>query len=545
MKRYTALSVLLMIISNVYSQQDTLNAIIQVENDYTPVVTKAAKQNHTPQIEITQHSTPLDIIFSQESQPFKRFVSERNVKDVLPQQEKRNPGYARFGYGNDNNIDAALSYRRNIGKNDKIEFIGTLNGFNTKMATPYGDAKRRFYNTWAEATYAHSFEKLTLGADINFVNRAFNYTPAIMMQAATNKQTYNNFGIKLKALSHNTGPFSYKATLGYQVHTQKYSAGENDKVSENHFSADGTLCYELTHELIRNIAADIAFDAFTYGGAAKNNIDKYNNYASVRINPYANYNDGKRKIRVGFHADILTANGSFLALAPDIAIESKIKENIVIYANVDGGRTLNTFERIEQLSPYQCYIPGNEQYTATYTIADVTAGTRISFEPFHIDLYAGYSYTKDEMMPYVSEEKILHTSFTQSTARNLYIGTRMGYDFGGWLKFATGARYDHQKCSGSNTLLLYKPMFTLDIDTEAHLYDGLYANIGYKFTGYTKVKNTRLKEANILNARLNYKLYDKIGIFAEGNNLLDSEHEEYPGYIAQGRNFIAGLSVNF
>ena len=99
MRRYTILSAIMLITSNLFAQNDTIGAVIQVENDYSPVVVKANKMGFTPQIEIASDYTPLDLVFSQKGEPFNRFVSQRNVKDVLPTQEMLLPGYARLGYG--------------------------------------------------------------------------------------------------------------------------------------------------------------------------------------------------------------------------------------------------------------------------------------------------------------------------------------------------------------------------------------------------------------------------------------------------------------
>ena len=91
MKRYTILSAIMLAASNLFAQNDTIGAVIQVENDYAPVVVKATKMGFTPQIEIASDQTPLELVFSQKGEPFGRFVSQRNVKDVLPTQEMRLP----------------------------------------------------------------------------------------------------------------------------------------------------------------------------------------------------------------------------------------------------------------------------------------------------------------------------------------------------------------------------------------------------------------------------------------------------------------------
>ena len=107
MKKYIIIfAAMLFVSSSAFAQKDTLNAVVQVENDYNPRVSKASKLSSTPQIEIQNNATPLDIIFSQRTHPFKKFIGERNVKESMPELQKQLPGYARLGVGTNNNIDA-------------------------------------------------------------------------------------------------------------------------------------------------------------------------------------------------------------------------------------------------------------------------------------------------------------------------------------------------------------------------------------------------------------------------------------------------------
>ena len=88
-------------------------------------------------------------------------------------------------------------------------------------------------------------------------------------------------------------------------------------------------------------------------------------------------------------------------------------------------------------------------------------------------------------------------------------------------------------------------MIQANLKADARLYDGLYATIGYTFTGYTKADGKRNEEMNALNARISYRFHRQMAAYIQGNNLLNSEHQLYPGCEAQGTNVIGGVSINF
>lgn len=548
MKKHILFAAYILLAGNIYAQKDSLNAVIQVENDYSPTVIKATKQIHTPQIEKPSEAKPLDLIFSQSAAPFKDFVSERNVKEALPGHQSPYPGYARIGYGSNNNIDIKASYLTNITERDLLRLGTSLRGFNTELPQGDKDWHSRLYSTHIDAGYSYRMRNMTLSIDGEIKKSVFNYQPGITPPLYTDKQNSSSYSLTGNILSHFTGAFSIKAAIGYTLSTRKYSAGEKAQCNENHLAAGTTLSYEIYDAAVRNIGATIAVDGFIYNKTMKpkeQSNDKYKDYTSIRMNPFMNFKSGNWEARIGIHADILTSNGSFIAFAPDIDINGHISNEVSLFVTATGGRTLNTFDRMNQLSPYWNYTPGSKQYTATYRVCDVEAGTRISFNPLSFNIYAGYAITKDDLMPTVSNDNLTYTEFVQKTSRNLYAGARIGYDYGGWIEFAADARYNYWSCSGPDILLLYKPMLTIGLNAKTQLYEGLYATIGYKFEGYTKADDTRIKECNDLNAMISYKFHKQLSAYIQGNNLADSKHRTYPGYTAQGINFLAGISATF
>ncbi len=552
MKRYTIFSALMLAAGSLFAQNDTIGAVIQVENDYAPIVVKATKMGFTPQIEIPADYTPIDLIYSQKGEPFGRFVSERNIKELLPTQESRLPGYARLGYGTGNNLDLKAGYRLNIGKRDKVNITASMDGFDTSIDRGDSEWVSRFFTTWINADYTHLFDKLSLGVEADFKNRVFNYLPTgYNAPDATDKQNSAAYTLLVKAASNSVGALSYKAYAGITLSNRKYSASTAERIAENRLRAGGSVRYELPYNVLRSIESSIDLDAFLYNSALKPEDgpgihERYSNYTLIRLNPAGNMLLGDWSARMGLHADIVTAGSAFLAVAPDLSIEGPITDKITLYATATGGRKAASFEALETLSPYWNYIPGFKQHTPAYNVCDISAGLRNKIGALSTNIYAGFSYTIDDLMPTVGAGGTIFTDFTQAASRDIYAGLKAGYDLGGWLNIEGDVRYDRWGCSKNDALLMYKPMLTAGLTARARIIEGLYANIGYTFTAYTEGnEDERIEDKNNLEANISYRLHKQINIFVQGNNILGSEYEIYPGYTAQGANVMAGASINF
>lgn len=558
MKRYTILSAIMLAASNLFAQNDTIGAVIQVENNYAPVVIKATKMGFTPQIEIASDHAPLNLIFSQKGEPFKRFVSQRNVKDVLPTQEMCLPGYARLGYGTGNNLDLKAAYRFSFGKRDRLTLFASMDGYNTDIDYNDEEWRSRFYTTEINADYTHNFDNLTLGVEADIKNSVFNYMQPIFyannlrMPETTDKQNCGSYALLVKAASNTMGALSYKAYAGFTINNRKYSASIAENIGETRLRAGGTVRYELAHENLYNLGANIDIDGFIHNSALKPEDgpgihDRYSDYALIRLNPFGNLRFGEWKGRLGIHADLVTANSPFLAVAPDIRIEGPLAQGISLYAAATGGRKAASFETLDILSPYWNYIPGVKQPATVYNLCDISAGVRTTIGALYTNIYAGFSYTIDDLMPTAdAKTSILYTKFIQDNSRDIYIGIDAGYDFGGIVNVEGNIRYDRWGCSDNDDLLMYKPMLTAGIKARARIIEGLYANVGYTFTSYTSGNDDlKIEDKSYLEARISYRLHKQLNLFLQGNNLLDCQYELYPGCLAQGANAMVGASINF
>lgn len=540
MKKSILFAVALFATGALYAQKDSLNAVIQVENEYNPVVTKAVKKGFTPTTEESDGNTPLELEFSQEATPFKGFTGERKIADLLPKQNGNYPGYARLGYGTGNNVDAKISYQYNIGENDKVSAVASLEGFNNSIDSPEGKWDSRIYSSWAGAEYSHKFGKVLSKSNIEFGNNVFNYNTAL----PGDKQNVQKFHIGTGVESLLTGPFAYDFGIHYSRNHYRHlpflwneAKQQRGHFGENNFGADATLKYELTDNIIRDITADVNFDYYSY----YKHIG-YKDYAELNITPATNLKTGRFDIRLGAQLNFITKGCALFAIAPDIRIEGAINKNISFYTSIKGGRKASTLEVMEGLSPYWA---SAKQLKPAYTVADATAGIRLSQDALSVNAYIGAAYTKDDLLPYANiseEQKGIASYIAQENTTHAYAGARVGYDYKGWLKGAAEAKYNYWKCD-TRSHLGTKPEFELELNGEARVLEDIYVNLTYSFATYANDAPSLNK--NELNLRASYKFADRFGAFIEGNNLLNRDYVKYAGYYEQGINFLMGLSASF
>ena len=549
MKKITIFALSALFATTLFAQKDSLNAVVKVENEYNPIIVKAIKPSFTPQVENTSGNAPLDLVFSRSATPFERFVSSRDIKKLLPTQEQSYDGYARLGYGLKGWLDAKVGYRLNVAPNDKIDIFASLTGFNSDVDGLAGpEWKSRFYNTWLMADYTHTFSTMTLNVTGSINNNLFNYQPSGLIAAGVDKQNASSYNLLANIESKSMSSISYKANLGYKLGTRKYSTAQEERTSENHFIAGGEFACEIDNEQLRNLGVAVDFDAFNYNDAMKPQYYEYDNYISVRTNPFMNFRFDDWKLRVGIHADVLTANGKKVAFAPDVKLEGALTDNLTFYTAITGGNTLNGFEKLGELSPYWGYRTGDEQLTPTYKVFDVNSGMRVTFNPIAVNLYIGYDYEKYNLLPIVSiadPTGLVYTDFLQDDTRKFYIGGEVSGDCGGWLDAKADVRYNKWSSDAAAGSLLFAPMLQANLKVRARIIDDLYVGAGYNYARYTKDGGERITDMNNLSADVSYKFHKQLRAYVQADNLLNRDYFDYAGYISRGVAVLLGIECNF
>ena len=525
------------------AQTDIKNAVVNVENDYTPEVMEVTKKNFTPSGKKEADTEPMTLVFSKSGKAFNGFTSEMDIKDAMPQKEKPFPGYVRLGYGLTNDIDAKAAYRLGVGNNGTLNAYAGFDGYKCKVDGLAGEWDSRLFKTIAGVGYDHRFKGLTLGVNGAFRNSAFNYQ-GLGASGLSDEQSGQEYRLAINGVSSLAGAWSYDFNAGWDYLVRNWSAGAKNPVGEMRFGAGLGLAYETLNKWVSNFGVGFGMDAFTYNATLKDAGKGYDTYFSIDVDPYANLKLGKWTMKTGVRMNILTRGRGAFAIAPDIKAMSNINKHFTVYGAIGGGRTNNSLARLESITPYWGF-NGQERLKPTYTIVDACIGSRISFDPLSMEINAGYAYTKDDLIQVMEQNNgFVYSNFAQDNMHHVFAALSLGYDLRGWLKMSADAKYNYWNCS-DNTLLIMKPEVAVNLNAEVRIIEDLTLRIGYNYAHYTKTDNGRMNDKHNLHARISYQINKRFGAYIQGNNLLNCNYYDYAGYWTRGIRGSLGATVNF
>lgn len=535
------------------AQSNGQNAVVNIENDYAPVVVEVGKRGFTPTTEEENNASPLELVFTHEAQPFGSFTSDRDAASLFPTQDKIYPGYARLGYGLTNDIDAKLAYSLRTSTRGKMNMLASFDGFKTDVDGIFNEWNSRMFRSSVGAAYEHNFDGLTLNVAASFANRVFNYQETGgINNSSTNKQNGRIYRLQTNGVSHLAGPFAYTFDGGVTYTRRSYSTGKDEGTGELGFSLGGSITYDINESGLQNLGTELAYDGFIYNGTLRNAVNGYSNYSSFDINPFLNFNFNGWALKVGTRMNFVTSGAARFAIAPDIRIEGRCSNKVGLYAGITGGRSINSLAMLEETMPYWGFdrITGR-QMKPTYEVVKIEAGTRIDLEPVSLDFFAGYAYTKDNVLESREYSQnstrfaFIYSNPAQTNTHNTFFGSRVGCDIDGWLNVGAVARYDYWGCDNKD-LLVMKPMVSLDINAEMRFFEDFTFRAGYDFAYYTaSEEGNRINNKNNLYARASYKILKWLGAYIQGDNLLGSNYYEHAGYFTRGARGSLGVTVNF
>lgn len=554
MKRNIISIIALLLCGMLYAQEETQNAVVNVENDYNPTVVKVNKKNFTPTVEAKSNTKPLEQVFSEKASPYTAFSSQREAKEILPKMERPKSGYIRAGYGIANEVDAMLGYNVNFNTNSNLGLFASLDGHNCNIPGEFLQWKSRMYNTAAGIGYTHRFKKMLLNINGGFNNRTFNYQKTQEVFHDSDRQTQRNYDVHVTGISQLAGPWAYSFNAGYTHSMMAYSTAMPEAIAEENINAGMTLSRETFFRYLRRYGAEVDFNGFLYTQNLKEASYKYKNILSIDLNPFTDFNFNNWILKAGVKMNMRVGNSAFFAAAPDVRLNKNLTKRISMYAVLTGGREDNSFKKIEATSVYWGYDKHEDkQVKPTYKIVDFRAGTRMNIAPLSFDLYAGYSYTKDDLLHTATfDDELIYTKPTQGNTQNAHAGFRIGIDYGGFIKISGNARYDYWNCidpaskSSAPHLLALKPEWSSDVNVELYPIKNLTVNTGYSFARYTKDDTgKRLNDKHDLYLRVNYNINKWFGAYIQGENLLNNVHYNYIGYRALGIRGLIGITANF
>lgn len=555
-KRYILLVSLLG--TSLLQAQAQLDRTVVVENIYNPDIMNANKINVLPTPEEPQ-TNKAEIEYATALRPVNEF-DFRPIANwgTTPEQATAKRGYLRAGYGTSGNVDARASYLFDLSENDKVNASLSLRGMNGTTDMP-DDASieewdARSYRTRGNIGWLHKFEKLTLNVAAEGESQVFNY---IRYANRGNNHQHNTLG-SLRAVVSSNNPdarIRFNAGTGVLYGSQKYAYGywkdNSERYSETIIRTNGTVTGDINANSSINVAAQMDNIFIRGGGKAS--------YTSLLLNPYYLATGEKWKARIGAHIDPLLGKGHVTCkFAPDLYGEYTLTKDYLVYAQIDGGRQINDFRRINQFNPYGTPyrykfngpLSGPIYYTRTDTYIPINGQVGVKAHPvkdLNLRVFGGYRMSDNEL--FSSEctyEGIRHACLMQDDATAVYAGATAQYT---WKDlFTTEAAFTWHKWD-SDILDKYAtlhPEMTLHWSASLQPVKNLRVGLDYKFEQRCKnAKGERQDAMNNLGATVSYQFLPWLTAYVQGDNLLNQKYYQYILYPAQGINALVGVAMEF
>lgn len=546
----------------------TMNRTVVVEQEYNPDIMDASKVNVLPKVEeptVSKKAVEYATTFYPATTLPTGLMRPYTGKEI---QSGSTPGYVRAGYGNYGNLDVLANYLFRLSDRDKLNVRFQMDGMDGKLDNIYYSdpaAKKWnafYYRTRANVDYTHQFDKLDLNIAGNFGLSNFNFKP----ESVNSKQKFTSGDIHAGIhYSDETAPLRFNAETNLMMYERQHNLlNETDPstaIKETIVRTKGDVTGAINDQQVVTIGLEM--NNFLYSGYTKDYAtgDKYiKNYTTLLLNPYYELDSDNWKLHIGANVDLSFGFDKSFRVSPDITAQYVFSDSYVLYAKATGGKILNDFRRLENISPYGELPDAStspdwgyvQRPYDTYEQLNGSVGFKASPYPgVWFNLYGGYQNLKNDLS-YLSAGIIgitpldAYQSFAQDNTDNFYAGGEVSYDYKDIL--CLSAKYTYRKWDSKKDerLLAVKPVSEMAFNVRIHPFTALNLNIGYDYISREEVKEyAKMSAINDLHVGASYNLFRGVSVYAQVHNLLNKKYQYYLGYPTEGFNFLGGLSFRF
>lgn len=509
-----------------------LNRMVVVEQEYNPEITDAAKVNVVPAVPPMETSKKA-VAYDWNVLPVTQLTGgNMAVYTALEKPEKSVPGTVSLGYGSHGNVEAVAAYRFRISEKDRVNLHAGLTGQDGKrkcMEENAGKWNSYFYQTTASADWTHLFRRMALDVAGNFGLSNFNFEPDWLH--GKQKFTSGDFRVGLASADRDL-PVRFRATTGLLVFQRQHDV-RFDKAQENILRTTAEVTAPINEQ--QSVGLALQLDNIFYQHS------DFKNQTSLQLNPYFRWKNEDWDIHLGAHVDPAFGFGKKFRAALDVRIQGVVADSYVLYAQAQGGKRLNDFRRLEDVSPYGLL---DRQVDATYEQINGAIGFRGSpVAGWWFHLYAGYQDLKNDLIEGVA--------WQGQDTHNFYAGVETRYDYKDrfWMK-ARGVYRSWNTSHGENVeedeaALLFKPAVEAGLEVGFRPITPLQIHVGYQYLSREKVAGEKLEDVNNLYLQGDFQVFPFMNIYARAYNLLNQNFQYHWGCQVMGMNFIGGVSFRF
>lgn len=565
-KKHLLVTALLAFATTAFAQHDEQ---VTVEGTYRPKVNKVNKLQLKPKTPSATFSMPNAEVQPMETE--RRFNLELDKINPLPLSSKNNAGvtpvenFLMAGLGT--RISPLFLFRHNsmLSKNTGVG-VG-LRHFSSWMNMKDYAPSGFMNNAFDVSVTTKEFDNLQIGGRLYYKNDVCHYygvnlvenpIPQEWIEAYCPRQTYNMVGAKfgLQTASSRLGEFAHHADFDYHYLFDKVYAQ-----SEHSARLDYGLIYSDnwwgSKDNPQRLGADLTAH---YVSRSKGIL--------LKLNPYFEMKGGFYRLRAGFklHVTPSDRNDNQFLVCPDLKGSLFVLDRkLEFYANLGGGQKMLTFSEIVAENPFV----GEWQQLYNQSVKlDFEGGVRTNILQA-IDLHLGVRYRHaDKDLFYAtlfengynaSSEPMPISAFapvTDETKTVSVVGEVR------WLivdNLSADMNLAYSRCTPTLLLQpLYRPAFEgklklrYDVGEQltlklTALYQGGRFGMGEGGNLHLLEQCPVVKLNDVIDIALSadYKINDRIAVFAKLDNLLHCQYQLYYNYPVTGIQLFAGLKMAF
>ena len=542
-KRILAISIILIAASQQHSfaqtsSKDTVikGATIEIIQSYKPEVTQAPKPELLPSLPPIDTSKPnynynvpdQTVYYTYSSLPLRPLALGIMAKDTTF------PNYVKLGGGNLSTIyfDAGIGglYGADYNSIIHLQHLSQKgNIVNQKSSLTSLDAKGTYYK-----------DDNAINAGIGIFHNQYNqygYDHDIYTYGKDSlKQAFTGFNLNLGLNSNQMGykKLSFSPNIGLAFY------GDNNDASEIGFNISAPFTYNIDSTLQVYLGANAMINQF------KNNIGNQSNNI-IQFSPGVKLYKNGFNIRAGIYPT-LGSNSQFYWL-PDLEASFSIPNTqFMITAGWISQLKQNTYQYLSSVNPYMSNLYTVQQTKTTEVFGELKSNisNNLSFsgrvgwwQYNNLPLYINDTITDGRKFNILYDNKInalsLEASIRYQIAHSFVLGIN-----GQWNNFYSSSysKVWNQPGVTFGINMSFMPIKKLTFSTSLSVLDELYA--------LTKSNKTvKLKTVLDLSAKAEYTILQRVGLFINVNNILNSANQRWYGYDAYGINIYGGIKFNF
>ena len=558
-KKYI-LSLVALATTPAFAQMDNT---VEVETSVTPVVKDANKINVLPQV-VESETVHNSVSYSSKVLQTKKYIfAPMDMMSSETVGDGAGKGFFSLGAGSAGNLDVHAAYGFDISKNDVLGVNFFVDGFSCKNARKnthvykYGDkkVKSRFYTSRGGLDYTHKYAGglSEFYIKTGLESQVFNYV--VPASSVTDKQNNSLGEIALGTTDYKNKDFRMCGEFGYKFFNQKYITNMGKKYTEGQVHINADFGVYFNEESSINI--DFGINSSSYG------MNHYGSYTHAHLLPYYRFDDYDFSVKLGLY---LGAGG----LAPDLRFEYHASEYTDLYAQLAGYETENDFRSFNALNPYALLPVIEDPKKINVKVEDykikpefhklnLKAGIRFrSDNGFSGDLNLGYDKSKNRSELTTLSNVQNMTYFTFVDGSRFYANMDIVYNYDEYIKLDFRNQFNSWSLSNDYKygVAISRPSMDLDWNMDIKISDGFFVGGDLKIQSFKKAKIENDKNGSIklyerpttvdmgITAHYSFPRYP-LSLYANIDNLFNSNFDRFYGYRAVGPNFIIGAAITF